>query len=94
MRSVSKYKVPGGKMVEIRIEFNGEIENIEILGDFFIHPEESIQKIEESLFGLDIKEDEESITKIIENVVASNKIEMVGVTPEGIAHATVMALIK
>lgn len=94
MQKTAKYKIPSGKLVEVKVEYQKEIENVEILGDFFIHPEESIQRIEESLLGLDVKEDEETIANIIERVVAKNNIEMIGVTPEGIAHAIVMAVVK
>ena len=94
MQKTAKYKIPGGKLVEVKVECQAEIENVEILGDFFIHPEESIQKIEESLLGLDVKEDEETIANLIERVVTKNNIEMIGVTPEGIAHAIVMAVVK
>ncbi len=94
MQKTAKYKIPGGKLVEVKVEYQAEIENVEIFGDFFIHPEESIQRIEESLLGLDVKEDEETIANIIEKVVAKNNIEMIGVTPEGIAHAIVMAVVK
>ncbi len=48
----SEYKVPGGKLIRIRMELEDEvIKRIKITGDFFIYPEETIERLEEELTG-------------------------------------------
>ncbi len=49
------YKVPGGKLLRIQVEFNGsKILLCRIFGDFFMHPEEKILNLEQFLVGQDI----------------------------------------
>lgn len=54
MRTVKKalYKVPNGKLLKIFLEdVDGKITAIQITGDFFVYPEESIEKLEQELLG-------------------------------------------
>ena len=45
-------KVPNGKMLKVRVKFEKErIESIRITGDFFIHPEDSIEDLETAFKG-------------------------------------------
>ena len=59
MHSQSMEKVSGGKLLVVKVNFEEKIENVEITGDFFAHPEESITEIEKklSVFKLDFDED-------------------------------------
>ncbi len=92
MRGSAKKKVTGGKLISIRVEFNGSIDKIEIMGDFFLHPEESISYIEESILNTRTDEPEAALAQRISNVAESKKIEMIGVTPEAIASTVKMAI--
>ena len=92
MEASSAYKVPGGKLVKIRVKYGSTIENINILGDFFIHPESSIQKLEARLTGLKIDQTEEEFAAIIEESRRSEGAEMIGVDSKSIAHAIKMAI--
>ena len=48
----ANYKVPGGKLVKVKLDVSsGKINQVRILGDFFLHPEETILTIEDSLIG-------------------------------------------
>ena len=76
----------------MEIVFDQTINRIEITGDFFIHPEEKLQDIEQALVGINIDENEAMITDLIRQTVVSKKIEMIGVTPEGISAAVKEAL--
>jgi len=42
-------KVPGGKLIRIKVVFSDIIESVQITGDFFLHPEDSLLKIEEAI---------------------------------------------
>ena len=51
------YKVPNGKLLKIFLEDAGEkIISIKITGDFFMHPEENIEKLEKALAGTELNE--------------------------------------
>ena len=53
------YKAPGGKLVRIRLrEEQGQIRSVEITGDFFLIPEESLGKLEKMLEDVPIREAE------------------------------------
>lgn len=72
------YKVEGGKLLRIDVEISeGIVNNIEIRGDFFVHPEEGLGKIEEEVEGCDLKEVREKAEKVIQ----SQGIEVVGFSP-------------
>ena len=58
--------------VSTRIK-NGFIEDIEISGDFFLYPEESLWILENYLKG--IKFDKEEIEKAIKNFFKKNKVK-------------------
>ncbi len=93
MECHSKYKVPEGKLIEIRlVHKNGTIESLEIIGDFFLLPEEKLGLIEKSVEGFKIDADEKDIASNIAEVVSKEKIEMVGIDPASIAKAVKMAV--
>ncbi len=85
MKGSAKLKVAGGKLVAVRLDFDDSIRSIEILGDFFMHPEEKISEIEKGLIGTDARAEEVTISRRVEELARSNGIEMIGVTPEAIA---------
>ncbi len=92
MKGNYSYKVPGGKLVEVRVEFGELIEKVEILGDFFVYPEENLAGIESSLAGIPAGESEGSISEKISVQAASSMTELIGVTPDAIAHALRLAV--
>ncbi|MFW9976016.1 MAG: lipoate protein ligase C-terminal domain-containing protein [Candidatus Thorarchaeota archaeon] len=86
----SSYKVPGGKLVKIKLQTSADtIGAVKILGDFFLHPEETILKIEESLIGIGAQERviEERISQTLKEFDAT----LVGVTAADIAKTILMA---
>jgi len=61
----AELKVPGGKLLRaLSTVKEGRIEEVRITGDFFMHPEEAINKLERRLKG--VPSDEESIRRIVE----------------------------
>jgi hypothetical protein len=58
-----------GKIVKIKVSYNQEsqlIQTIKITGDFFIHPEEVIEQLEQRLCGIKLKKtDLENEMKLI-----------------------------
>jgi lipoate-protein ligase A len=92
MNGGSRYKVPQGKLLEMRIDYDSKIRKVEMLGDFFLYPEESITEIEKAIVGIGVDESEEKIAERIRRLESSEGIEMIGITPEAIARAVKMAV--
>ena len=86
----SSYKIPGGKLVKVKLEISsGKISDVKILGDFFLHPEETLQRIEESLIGSTV--DESTIENVIAHVLRESDATLIGATAADIAKTIMMA---
>lgn len=73
-------KVAGGKLVSIEIQAENNVVNtVKITGDFFLHPEESISDLENSLVGVKIPFDWIDTEKRLLTVVTDKKLNLVGV---------------
>ena len=84
MKKNITYKAPQGKLLRIEAEIeNSVIQNIKITGDFFVHPEDDLLKLEQALQGAEI----DRVKEIIEDLVAENQTEIVGFTPEDLQQA-------
>lgn len=92
MEGYAKQKVPGGKLLIVKVRFGERIEGVRINGDFFLHPEEKITEIENALLEMPSSSSEQEISDRIKNVVDANYIEMIGITPEAIAQTLKMAV--
>jgi hypothetical protein len=80
-----EYKVPGGKLIKVFASIkNGFIEEIKITGDFFLHPEESIEILEEKLKGIKV-DDETKIRNILNDFFSSKTL--IGATVEDFLSA-------
>ncbi|MFW9834217.1 MAG: lipoate protein ligase C-terminal domain-containing protein [Candidatus Thorarchaeota archaeon] len=89
MREAS-FKIPDGKLVKVKLQVSsGKITELKILGDFFLHPEEAIIKIEEELIGA--QHDEVSLKKIIDEVLKAEEAILIGASSSDIARTIIMA---
>ena len=76
MKGNSVYKVPGGKLLKISLEAEGnKIKSVKITGDFFMHPETGVELIEEAIAG---KEINDKLADTIEKTMKKNPIKNVG----------------
>jgi lipoate-protein ligase A len=74
-------KVPGGKMVCADVDIaQGRISRVKITGDFFLHPEDTLIKIEDALVGVSLDE----VGAKVANCLEENKAQLIGVSPEDI----------
>lgn len=92
LRSKIAAKVEGGKLLRMELELSegGErAKSIKITGDFFIHPEDSLQIIEKTLLVAGIGDGAEKIAASITEISKSQGIQMIGITPEAISSAFV-----
>ena len=86
----ASYKVKGGKLIKVQlIEREGVIEDVRIMGDFFLHPEEVIEEVESSLIGQPL--DEGVLAELIESLLRERDATLLGATPKDLAKCIVMA---
>lgn len=88
MQTKSIYKVPNGKLIKIFLDYNSEsntIASIQISGDFFAYPEESIHQLEEQLKGKQLEKN--GLYDFINSFVQKNKVEFIGINPESLTEA-------
>ena len=89
MESSAAFKVKGGKLIKVKlIKENDLILSVQIFGDFFIHPEESLELLEGSLRNVTL---EEAIKKIYEFFKG---VELVGATPDDFVNTIRLAYYK
>ena len=87
MKGKYTLKVPNGKLLKVFLEYEGEkINKIKITGDFFIHPEETIEELERELLGIEFK----SIEKKIDDFFNIKKPKVFGITKESLKEAIKM----
>ncbi|MDE1869192.1 MAG: biotin--protein ligase [Candidatus Micrarchaeota archaeon] len=94
MIGLAKQKVPNGKLLIVKLEHeDGKITCVELLGDFFLYPEETVYKIEGAIKGMDVNTSETDIISKVKAIAEAEKATMLGITPEAIAQ-TVKAAVK
>jgi len=86
----ANYKIPGGKLVKVKLSApSGKIEQVRILGDFFLHPEETILKIEEALLGC--QKEEATLEKIIGRTLNESDATLIGATASDFVKTIMLA---
>ena len=86
-------KIPGGKMVCFSLESDGgKARDVRLTGDFFLHPEDTILRIEESLEGIPLDSDESAIGSRIAG--ALDGAQLIGATPEDLARVFRRAVVS
>lgn len=86
-----EYKTPGGKLVVVDLEvYTGRLARVQVSGDFFLEPEEALDRINAALEGLPATSDEAEIAQAVRQMTAH--AEMIGFSPEAIAVAVKRAL--
>lgn len=78
-------KVPNGKLVCLSVEAeDGHVKKVIITGDFFLHPEETIESIERSLEGVPLDMDEAEVASRIG--ASLEGAQLIGATAEDLAR--------
>ncbi|MCJ7610387.1 lipoate--protein ligase family protein [Candidatus Bathyarchaeota archaeon] len=84
------YKAPKG-LIRVKISTKGStISEITISGDFFMHPEELLWKLEKTLLGADAIR--EAILSRVQDFYRSTGALTPGVTPQDFSEAVMRAL--
>ncbi|MFX0068561.1 MAG: lipoate protein ligase C-terminal domain-containing protein [Candidatus Hodarchaeota archaeon] len=85
----AELKVPGGKLIRADISVkDGRIGRIVITGDFFLHPEDVLEQLEEKLLGRNA----EKIEKIIRKFFTESKVVLVGADVKDFEEVILAAL--
>ncbi|MCM2325731.1 MAG: hypothetical protein NDI94_04655 [Candidatus Woesearchaeota archaeon] len=85
-------KIPNGKLLTVKVEFDHKIKHVQILGDFFAHPEESIIDIESRFMNVELGFDGEDMIKDIEGLISRRGYELIGVDAASIVRLVKRAL--
>jgi lipoate-protein ligase A len=81
-----EYKVPDGKLVVIDLEIvNDRLRNVELSGDFFLLPEDAIWRLTAAIEGAPADATEGELSRRVHE--AAQGVELIGITPEGVAVA-------
>lgn len=79
MQGKAVIKVPQGKLLKIEVECDESVlVNVKICGDFFFHPEEELEHLEQLLRYHPL--DKELIRYMIDAFIKQNNVEMHGIT--------------
>jgi lipoate-protein ligase A len=88
MQYHSTFKVPQGKLLKISLLYDTDtqtIHQVRITGDFFAYPEEAVELIEQALDH--VLFDRDHLMTTIQATIQKNKIQFIGVNPEGLTQA-------
>ncbi len=80
------HKVPNGKLLKVTVEFLGDtLKKVQIKGDFFIYPEESLDELELALGNK--KYSRAIIIDIVGDFFARPGVVAFGITPKAVVDA-------
>lgn len=86
MHAEITHKIPQGKLVRISLDYDtATLQNIKICGDFFIHPEETIEEMERALYHLPVEAAETRIQQLLDRAVHAKNAQLIGVDTQTVA---------
>lgn len=86
MHTEITHKIPQGKLVRISLDFDtATLQHIKICGDFFVHPEETIEEMERVLLHLPVEAGEGRIQELLDHVVAHRGAQLIGIDTQTVA---------
>ena len=86
-----EYKVPGGKLLRVKLKVEDEkITFLQLTGDFFMEPETDLEELEVRLVGS--KAEPVLIEATVKSFFSGRKTMIVGVSPSDFAYIINQAL--
>jgi lipoate---protein ligase len=86
------FKTPGGKLVAVDLSVeDGTLHNVQVHGDFFLHPEEALGAITGAIEGAPADISDEDLTRRIATAIPAGT-EWLGSSPEALTNAVRRAL--
>lgn len=84
------YKAPGGKLVRVRFtEEDGRARSVQVSGDFFLVPEESLPILEKMLEGVVLHEPD--VRKEVDDFFETSRAKTLGISRDDLVLAIVSA---
>jgi lipoate-protein ligase A len=88
-----EYKVPGGKLVVVDLEIEGDrISRFRLAGDFFLEPDSALDDINAAVDGLPVESDATAIASAVREALPDGA-QMLGFSPEAVGTAVRRALV-
>jgi hypothetical protein len=82
VQGVVIYKVPGGKLLRVSVDHEGEmLRKVKLSGDFFMHPEDALESLEAKLTGVRLSQ----VRGIVESELS--EVRMYGIDAKSIIRA-------
>lgn len=85
-------KIKGGKLLRIKVDYDKKINSAHITGDFFLHPEDSVNQIEALIAGTPVADGEKAIADKIKSYAKTQEIQMIGIDADAIARVVKAAM--
>lgn len=86
----SDYKAPGGKLVRVRLsEEDGKVRSVQISGDFFLVPEDTLPELERALEGAELRQEE--IRRRVDRFFEVNRVQSLGISRDDFVLAVLSA---
>ena len=92
MEGFAEKKVDGGKLDKASVRFENTILQVQLFGDFFLHPEDTILALESCLIGKPVGQLDEQIQKLLENELAKKNAQLIGATSQDLAEVITRAI--
>jgi len=93
VEATARRKVPGGKLLSVRLKHDGlRVTKAELSGDFFLFPDDSIEVLEASMIGIPLRVEVQELSDIIASVMAHGGISAAGFAPRDLAEVIKEAL--
>jgi lipoate-protein ligase A len=84
---MAERKVKGGKLVRVKAAIQGGmLAEVRIEGDFFVHPEEGLAKMEAALRGLPASDVLASSEKALAIAIEQESLTVIGFAPRDVAE--------
>ncbi|MFH1409593.1 MAG: lipoate protein ligase C-terminal domain-containing protein [Nanoarchaeota archaeon] len=91
MGSATK-KVEGGKLLRVDVEAKDSLDSVKITGDFFLHPEDTIEEMEEALLGEPVPLEKRKLVDKLNHILDKNEAKLIGISTEHIIDTLEEAL--
>jgi hypothetical protein len=75
-----------GKLLRLDVTYADYIESLKITGDFFLHPEETLDEIVTELTGVTIPIQKDVLLRKTRFILDNNEAEMIGITIEDLIN--------
>ena len=85
-------KIPAGKLVRVDVAYSDRIEKVKITGDFFLHPEETLDDILSLLIGQTLPLDTPTLTHQLEALLVQQDAQLIGASSQDIVQILAEAL--